>query len=316
MRIVVVGGGVIGLTCAHRLVRAGHAVEVWTRDAVEDTTSAVAAALWYPYLPQAGLRPGHPPEGAVTRWAAATYDMLSILSVRPETAVRLLRGRELSRTPLPEPWWAAAVPRLGRVPAGELPPGYADGYEFAAPVVRMPDYLRWLVDELAAAGVRLRQRELTDLDPARRAADVVVNATGLGARGLAGDPGVTGLRGQVVRVADPGLTRWTLDDGHPAGMVYVVPRGTDVICGGTDDAAESGEPDPRTAEAILERCREVVPELAGMPVLGHAVGFRPVRPAVRVERDGDVVHCYGHGGAGVTLSWGCADEVVGLITPG
>jgi D-amino-acid oxidase len=308
MRIVVVGGGVIGLTCAHRLVRAGHAVEVWTRDAVEDTTSAVAAALWYPYRAL--------PEGPVTRWAAATYDMLSILAVRPETAVRLVRGRELSRVPLPDPWWAAAVPRLGRVPAAQLPPGYADGYEFAAPVVHMPVYLRWLIDELAAAGVPLRHRELADLDPARQAADVVVNATGLAARALAGDDELTGLRGQVVRVADPGLTRWTLDEGHPAGLVYVVPRGTDVVCGGTDELAGSGdrgEPDPKVAEAILERCREVVPELVGMPVLGHAVGVRPVRTAVRVERDGAVVHCYGHGGAGVTLSWGCADEVVRLV---
>jgi D-amino-acid oxidase len=305
VRIVVVGGGVIGLTCAHRLVRAGHAVEVWTRDAVEDTTSAVAAALWYPYRAL--------PEEPVTRWAAATYDMLSILSVRPETAVRLVRGRELSRTPLPEPWWAAAVPRLGRVAPADLPPGYADGYDFAAPVVHMPIYLRWLVDELAAAGVRLRQRELADLEPARQAADLVVNAAGLGARALVGDAELTGLRGQVIRVADPGLTRWTLDEGHPAGMVYVVPRGTDVVCGGTDEVAEDREPDPKTAEAILDRCREVVPELAGMPVLGHAVGIRPVRTAVRVERADGVVHCYGHGGAGVTLSWGCADEVVQLV---
>jgi D-amino-acid oxidase len=98
--------------------------------------------------------------------------------------------------------------------------------------------------------------------------------------------------------------------------VYVVPRGTDVVCGGTDqvsdDPAADREPDPKTAEAILERCREVVPELADAPVLGHAVGFRPVRTAVRVERADGVLHCYGHGGAGVTLSWGCADEVVRL----
>ena len=32
--------------------------------------------------------------------------------------------------------------------------------------------------------------------------------------------------------------------------------------------------------------------------------------AVRLEAEGRVVHCYGQGGAGVTLSWGCADEVV------
>ena len=306
MRIVVVGAGVIGLTCAHRLVRAGHRVEVWSKDAFEDTTSAVAAALWYPYRAL--------PEQAVTRWAAATYDMLSILSVRRETGVTLRRGRELFRTRQPDPWWAAAVPRLARVAPDELPPPYADGYEFAAPVVHTPRYLPWLVDELAAAGVPFRHRTVSDLEQARRAADLVVNATGIGARELAGDRELTPVRGQVVRVADPGLARWIVDEHHPDGLVYVVPRGTDVVCGGTtDEGAEDREPDPKTAAAILERCREVVPELAGAPVLGHAVGIRPVRTAVRVEREGDVVHCYGHGGAGVTLSWGCADEVLEIV---
>lgn len=306
VRIVVVGAGVIGLTCAHRLVRAGHTVEVWSRDAFADTTSAVAAALWYPYRAQ--------PEDAVTRWSAATYDMLSILSVRKETGVSLRRGRELSRTPLPEPWWAAAVPRLRRVAPADLPPGYADGYEFAAPILHMPVYLPWLVDELAAAGVRFRHRVLTDLRPARAAADLVVNATGLGARELVADPVLTPVRGQVVRVADPGLDRWTLEEGHPDGLVYVVPRGTDAILGGTaEEGAEDRTPDPAVAAAILRRCAEVVPELAGAPVLGHAVGIRPARTAVRLEREDDVVHCYGHGGAGVTVSWGCADEVVRLV---
>jgi D-amino-acid oxidase len=56
-----------------------------------------------------------------------------------------------------------------------------------------------------------------------------------------------------------------------------------------------------------------VPELQDAPVLQHKVGLRPTRPTVRLERVGRVVHCYGHGGAGVTLSWGCADEVVGLV---
>jgi D-amino-acid oxidase len=301
MRVVVVGAGVIGLTCAHRLVRAGHRVEVWSRDAFEDTTSAVAGGLWYPYLAL--------PQDSVTRWAAAGYDMLSILSVRPETNVTLRRGRTLFREPTPDPFWRPAVPRFGRVK--DLPTGYADGYEFAAPVVRLPAYLHWLVDELAAADVRFRQREVTDL--AAVDADVVVNAAGLGARELAGDASMTGVRGQVVRVADPGLAGWTLGDATDDGDTYVIPRGTDVVLGGTADAGTDPSPDPDVAAAIARRCTELVPELAGAPVLGHGVGFRPVRPEIRLERVDDVVHCYGHGGAGVTLSWGCADEVARLV---
>ena len=38
-----------------------------------------------------------------------------------------------------------------------------------------------------------------------------------------------------------------------------------------------------------------------------------MRPEVRLEAEGRTVHCYGHGGAGVTLSWGCAEEVSRLV---
>jgi D-amino-acid oxidase len=72
-------------------------------------------------------------------------------------------------------------------------------------------------------------------------------------------------------------------------------------------------PDPATAEEILERAAVLEPRLRGARVLSHKVGLRPARPAVRVEREGRVVHCYGHGGAGVTLAHGCAEDVVGLV---
>jgi D-amino-acid oxidase len=52
------------------------------------------------------------------------------------------------------------------------------------------------------------------------------------------------------------------------------------------------------------------------PVVSVAVGLRPARPSVRLEAEGRVVHCYGHGGAGVTLAWGCAVEVAALLGAG
>lgn len=147
---------------------------------------------------------------------------------------------------------------------------------------------------------------------------MVVLATGIGARELPGDPAMSPVRGQVVRVRAPAVQRWVLDEGHPEGLVYVVPRVDDVVCGGVDEpGAESQSPDPDTAWRILARCTDTVAELAGAEVVGHAVGLRPYRHSVRLERDPTdpaVVHCYGHGGAGVTLSWGCADEVTALVT--
>ena len=64
--MTVVGAGVVGLTCAVRLLEAGHQVDVLARDLPLETTSAVAAALWYPYraLP---ARAGHVLGGEVLR---------------------------------------------------------------------------------------------------------------------------------------------------------------------------------------------------------------------------------------------------------
>jgi D-amino-acid oxidase len=64
---------------------------------------------------------------------------------------------------------------------------------------------------------------------------------------------------------------------------------------------------------LLTRARALVPQVAGARVVGHRVGLRPGRPQVRLERAGDVIHCYGHGGAGVTLAYGCARDVVALL---
>ncbi len=51
------------------------------------------------------------------------------------------------------------------------------------------------------------------------------------------------------------------------------------------------------------------------------VGLRPYRPSgfvVRAEKIGDtlIVHNYGHGGSGITLSWGTSKLAVDLVAPG
>jgi len=63
--------------------------------------------------------------------------------------------------------------------------------------------------------------------------------------------------------------------------------------------------------AIFERCRAAVRRIGG-EIRDVKHGIRPVRPQVRLEREGRVIHNYGHGGSGFTLSWGCAFGVLRL----
>lgn len=308
MRALVVGAGVVGLSCAVRLREAGIRADVVADAFGPATTSAAAAALWYPYR-------ADPPE-RVTGWAARTREELERLATDPATGVVLRDGVEYVREDAGEPWWAAAVPGLAWVDGG--PAGCVGGWSFRAPVADTGRYLNWLAARLTGLGGTLRRQRVRSVAQVRADADVIVLATGIGARELPGDPTLIPVRGQVVRVRAPGVQRWVLDEGHPDGLVYVVPRIDDVVCGGVDEpGAESPDTDPDTARRIMARCSDTVGELVGAEVLDHAVGLRPYRPSVRLERDPadpGVVHCYGHGGAGVTLSWGCADEVTALVS--
>ena len=77
-------------------------------------------------------------------------------------------------------------------------------------------------------------------------------------------------------------------------------------------------PSTDTANAIVERCATVVPLLRDAEVLAHRVGLRPSRPEVRLDEQpghhgARIIHNYGHGGAGVSLAWGCALDVLALL---
>lgn len=115
------------------------------------------------------------------------------------------------------------------------------------------------------------------------------------------------------------MDTWFVGGGDsPDTSTYFFPQPGRLILGGTAQEDDwSLEPDLAVAEAIVARCARVRPEIAGARVIGHRVGLRPTRPEVRVEREraswgGVLVHNYGHGGAGVTVAWGCAQEAAGL----
>ncbi|MES5818077.1 FAD-dependent oxidoreductase [Streptomyces sp. RG80] len=308
--VVVVGGGVIGLTTAVVLAERGERVRVWTRDPVERTTSAVAGALWWPYRIE--------PAASARAWALRSLEVYEELAADPDrTGVRMVEG-VLGEGDLDEAraWVGERLPGLRTATAGE----YAgDGLWVRLPLIDMTVHLPWLRRRLTEAGGVVETRTVSDL--AAVAAPVVVNCTGVGARELVPDPSVRPVRGQLVVVENPNVRTWVASTDADGEMAYFFPHPDRLVLGGTaQEDAWSTEPDPAVAEAIVRRCAALRPEIAGARVLGHRVGLRPTRDAVRLEREPlpggrALVHNYGHGGAGVTVAWGCAAEAARLASP-
>jgi D-amino-acid oxidase len=318
--VLVIGAGVSGLTTAVCLAEAGARVAVQAELPPGWTTSAVAGAIWGPHLVG--------PADRVDRWGLATLERLYELAGpgQPGTGIRLLGGRQVAG---PDGFAEDLIGPLADVRpcgSGDLPEGYASGWRYTAPVISMPVYLDYLVDRLATAGGTL-ETGISFGSPAeaagRTAVKVLVNCTGTGAHGFARDPDVVPVRGQAVVVRNPGLSEFFIGigrDGSAAGngLVYLFPHTSTVVLGGTQDTGSwSREPDPATAARILAGCAAVEPALRNAEVIAHKAGLRPTRPQVRLEAEDmeggrTLVHNYGHGGAGVTLSWGCAADAAAL----
>ena len=313
MRVTVLGAGAVGLTTAVRLLEAGCDVRVVTAAPIEATTSYITAGIWFP------THVG--PPGLVAVWGRRAFEVFARQARDSVPGVVMRESLALYRERPGRPDWTASVGDVRDATEAELPPGYRYGLRFAVPQAEMPVYQPWLARQVTERGGEIVSQRVSDLaELAGPGVDAVVNCPGLAARELVGDSSVYPVRGQVVRVKNPGLSMSVRDEFHPAGRAYVHPRSSDCILGGTlDEHQWDTEPDPVTAEAIIARCTEIVPALAGAEVIETIAGLRPGRPAVRLEAGPPlagstrVVHNYGHGGAGITLSWGCAENVVQLL---
>lgn len=314
-RVVVIGAGLIGLTCAVRLAEAGYDTQIFARDLPLESYSAADSGLWLP-------RPAEPAKD-VLRWASATLTELTCLTDDPDSGVRLSRGTLLHKAPAAlRPWWATELAARTELTEISRPrAGFGSGWELTVPVADMSDYLPYLAGRLDRAGGSITRMSVPTL-PQR---GIVVNATGAAARWLAADPDVVPVRGQIVLMstsAEAPLSRWWLVEEPEAAPRYVVPSAGRVVVGGTAEVEEwDATLTQYASEAILARCLALEPTLADGIVLGSRVGLRPSRSQIRVEKVSGgrgtahrtLVHCYGHGDNGLTLSWGCADEVLRLI---
>jgi len=303
--VAVIGAGVIGLTSAIELLRGGHDVTIFAREHPENTTSAVPAALWFPYHAK--------PEVDVIKWALATRERLRELKDDPATGVRWVDFTRawVDQPPPVESWTKPEdVEWLKR---SELPAGFNFGYRVAVPLMENPTYMRYLVDRFSALPGKLVLVDLTSLDEVPDEYPVVVNCTGYGAKALCNDRELRPGRGVVV-LADPiSREHHFVRDEYAHNLMYVLSRAQDCVLGGCDEPSELLASSLDEAYRIIGRC-SVLDGCSDIRIKTVEVGIRPIRDAgVRLQTEiinrRLFVHNYGHGGCGFTLSWGCAEVV-------
>jgi D-amino-acid oxidase len=306
MDAVVIGAGVIGLTSGICLLEAGVDTNIVTAELGKQTTSAAAGAMW-------GPDPVRP------EIARESLRMFTELASDSTTGVHLCRGFQGATFADQIPPFLRDQPEFEELSGTELPAGFGCGAKVTVPLVDMSRYLPYLQQRFERLGGTIKQQKLNSIDEVRNDASVVVNCSGVGARELVPDETVRAIRGQHVVVENPGIDEFFFEASLTNEWAGFFPHGERVVLGGVAMPDDYDlEPSPAVAAGIVERCAKFEPRLASAPVIEHQVGLRPGRPSVRLEKEPTngsvVVHNYGHGAVGVSMSWGCAREVARLVT--
>jgi D-amino-acid oxidase len=312
--VAIVGAGVSGLTTAVVFAERGYDVSILAEKTGQQTTSGAAAAIWFPYDAE--------PADKVIPWALETYKVLVDLARDPRSGVSMIELRQFSRNgEIQIPDWAQpfVIPTEVEGSLTVIPSAFASGYSIKVPLTETTIYLDCLRDRLTNAGGVTHGgvyfEKLEDIDPKF---DLVINCAGIGARELVHDVDLEPHRGQVAIVPKiDGLDCAIVCDDAP--LMYAIPRRDDCVFGGTNEVSDNLDVDSAATTRIVGECSRVL-NIEKPRVLTERVGLRPFRKSgVRVElgklRDGrPVIHNYGHGGAGFTLSWGCAENVFRVLT--
>nr|WP_296074188.1 glycine oxidase ThiO [uncultured Actinoplanes sp.] len=305
MTTVVVGGGIIGLSVAWRLLRDG--VDVTVFDDGEAGAWHVAAGM---------LAPGgeaafeHPALGRLLERSASLWPAFAAglgVDVGYDEAGTL--GLAMTADDLAEAarvWTRQKLPLLRPSELREREPALSPRLRAGvhAPRERQVDPRRVVAalrDRLGARVVAKRVGSLDDIE-----ASTVVVAAGCGTAALTGLP-VRPVKGQVLRLrGEPGLIRHVLDatvDGRP---VYIVPRADgEIVVGATQEERTDPVVTAGGVHYLLHAALELVPDLAECALVETTVGFRPGTPdnAPLIGRLNDrVIVAAGHHRNGVLLA--------------
>lgn len=325
-KICVVGAGVIGLSSAVRIQNTLPDVDITIiADTFSpNTTSDGSAGFWEPHL----VNPDQAED--IRKWGQETFDHLMRLENSVDggkLGVQLLSGYNFSNEYVNEdPFWKDQVLGYRKLNENEkiLHPDKKDGVFFTTVSIDVKSYLPWLMQKFKSNGGKVQFRTISSIVEISDDFDVIVNCVGMRASDLVNDSEMNPVRGQIMRVIAPWIKHFyiDLDVNKENSESYIIPGRDNVVLGGTGQEGNwNTDVDSQDKNRIWEGCVRLVPSLRNARKVTDWVGLRPGRTRVRLELEDVkgkskkvmVVHNYGHSGAGVTLHWGCAGEVVQLV---
>ncbi|AZG47507.1 FAD-dependent oxidoreductase [Gordonia insulae] len=333
--LAVIGGGVIGLTCALAAADAGRRVCVYD-------AGPHARAAWVAAGMLGSLGEGHPGEDellalsvdSVRRWpdllarlgdpaVSAAADSLFVAGSSTDaehlsTLAEFVWARQPRAHDDLRPVGIAEIRRMEPGLSSRMHSGYLAVGEGAVDNRRLIDRLR---AALLDAGGEVVEQRVDDLGAL--AADDVLVAAGLGTRSLVPDVRLHAAKGEILRLR---RTRWSVPPPSRVirarlhgRSVYLVPRDDGIVVGATqyepfDEA--SALPEVGGVADLLADALELMPGLRTYELTEAGAGLRPCSadglPIIR-RVDERVVVATGHGRNGILLAPYTADRVMTLL---
>ena len=390
-RVLIIGGGIIGLTTAWTLLDRGYHVIIIAKEWAswgmsQRLTSQIAGALWEFPPAVCGQHTDAISLQHSKRWCMIAYHIWDAIAACKElselSGVRMKGADFFFPTPIEQDMeqmskmleiMSSGIRGIRRDPAiikeRNINSNYGavDAYEHLAPIIDTDRAMAWLTTLVEQKGAKLITTtiigDLLTQESSLRSkynADIIINATGLAGTDLADDKSCYPIRSGLLRVINDGSDFPKLDHAltitadaiHDSNeIVFIVPRNDRILLiGGI------AEPNKDTLSLTIDspiikrmraRCETFFPGFKNARLDSEyplAQGLRPFRQRnVRVERElrllptsssrsppqslppppspgmetkqapSRIVHTYGQGGAGWSLSFGCAGDVVALV---
>lgn len=340
--IVIVGAGVVGLTCAWILAEEGFHVKIIANkvpSSFKDDTNFTSPWAGAHFRPFPANNAGDLKDFPMTRTTFAVFK--EIAYKYPESSVSFMKGVdyvEADEEPYTRlnPGYAEGLESFQVLDSRTLPANVKFGSMYETWCLNAPLYLQFLerrlrmyygVEFVTATLISLQQVSLNFPGA------TIINCSGMGLQYKGGyDKACFQVRGQTLLVRVPKDCIYkNMTVTHRLSneaFSFVIPRPCDggVIVGGTRQPGNmASTPSLDDTENPVKHAVERFPELLvykeGIPTLDIVkvnVGFRPMRKGgVRLEKEivgkATIIHCYGFGSSGFEMSWGAAKHVSNII---